>query len=288
MTFIWSRWCIAELIIGYGLGETHLFVAVDAVFGQETGADAFSGVCADIDEPADDSVGNDNEDHVLPPVEVDHSLVDINWAQNIEQSHQKCWSHKPVVFHGVESAHKLVSGVDADVVALAGRVAEGFTWKVDVAVGIGSDEVEEEAAAAFVFAGVSQFSAAGAGVAGEEFDEKSGDFEETVEEGACNDATPVSGEESGERAGALGLVGVPVPVGGATGDAEVDWVRQQLQASLRNWKAQMNSMMLRTPRAPGLEKSQRSELATPLEEKARCWNMKRAMSPAVKNMKSGM
>lgn len=59
-------------------------------------------------------------------------------------------------------------------------------------------------------------------MAGEQFDEKSGDFEETVEEGACNDATPVSGEESGEGGGAFGLVGVPVPIGGATGDAEVD------------------------------------------------------------------
>jgi len=50
----------------------------------------------------------------------------------------------------------------------------------------------------------------------------------------------------------------------------------------------MNSIMLRTPRTPGLEKSQRSELETPFEEKAKCWNMKRAMSPAKNNMKRGM
>ena len=50
----------------------------------------------------------------------------------------------------------------------------------------------------------------------------------------------------------------------------------------------MNSIILRIPKAPGFEKSHKSELAVPLDEKARCWNMKRAISPAVKNMKRGM
>lgn len=125
-------------------------------------------------------------------------------------------------------------------------------------------------------------------MAGEEFDDKGGDFEEGVEEGAADDAAPVAGEEADEGGVPdLGAVG-PVPVGGGAGDAEVDWVGEGLHASLRNWKAQMNYRMLRMPRKPGLVKSQKLELECDLEEKATCWKTMRAMSPVRKRRKMKM
>jgi len=50
----------------------------------------------------------------------------------------------------------------------------------------------------------------------------------------------------------------------------------------------MNSRMLKIPRTPGLAKFQKSELATPLEEYAKCWNMNKAINPAMKSTKRGM
>ena len=50
----------------------------------------------------------------------------------------------------------------------------------------------------------------------------------------------------------------------------------------------MNSRMLKTPRAPGAEKFQKSVLLVRRVEKAICWNMKRQMSPAIMSIKRGI
>ena len=58
----------------------------EVVFSKEACRDSFSSVSADINEPADDGVRNDNKNDIFPPVEVDNSLVDVNGAQDIEKS----------------------------------------------------------------------------------------------------------------------------------------------------------------------------------------------------------
>lgn len=72
--------------------------------------------------------------------------------------------------------------MNADIVALPGRVAEGLSRQVDVTIGIGSDQVEEKSTATFLLAADAQFVAASARMASEQFHNESRDLKETVEE----------------------------------------------------------------------------------------------------------
>lgn len=123
------------------------------VFVEEAGGDAFSCVCVDVDEPADDCVDDDDEDDIVPPGEVEYAFVGVDVGEEVSEGGEEDGGCESVVFHGVVSSDEDV-GVDAEVVAGSAGVAEGEGGEVDVAVGVGADQVEEVApAAAFVAGG---------------------------------------------------------------------------------------------------------------------------------------
>ena len=123
----------------------------------------------------------------MPPGEIGYSLVGIDVGEEVAESCQEDRCHESVVFHRVVGGNELV-GVEAEIVAISAGVAEGNAGKVDVAVAVSSDQVEEISTAAALLAELACTSAAGLRVAGEEFDEEGGYFEEGVEEGTSDDA----------------------------------------------------------------------------------------------------
>jgi len=158
----------------------------------------------------------------LPPVKVDDSLVDVNGTQNVEKSSQEGRSHESVVLHRVEASYELIRGMDADIIALPSRVAEGLTSQIDVAVCVCPHQVEEKATTALLFTAYSQLVATGSWMTGEKLNNKSRNLEKAIEEGASNNASPMPCDKSGEGSRALGLVCVPVPVGGTASYTEVN------------------------------------------------------------------
>lgn len=125
------------------------------------------------------------------------------------------------MLHWVEASDELVT-IEADVVALSSGVAERKSGQSDIAIRVSSDQVKAESKRAFLIAGVSDFVAARSRVASEKLVEEGGDFEEAIDEGSSNDASPVPGDEALKRGVPLGVGIVPVPVGGSARDAEVD------------------------------------------------------------------
>jgi hypothetical protein len=78
------------------------------IFDQETGANSFSSISIDVDKPSDDSIGNNNQDNVVPPSESDDSQVCEDMAQQVAESSQEDGSSKSVVLKGVVSSDKQI------------------------------------------------------------------------------------------------------------------------------------------------------------------------------------
>ncbi len=240
----------------YLLGLNHaLVVSGQSVLGKETRGNALSCVSSDVDEPANASVNGQNDDDHMPPGQANDMLIGVDVTEEVPEGHKEHGSHKAVVLHGVVATHELVS-VHAEVVAFPASIAKGKTGQSDVAVGVSANQIETDSHGTLLVTLGAQTMAASAGVAGQEFDDKGGEFEKAVDEGAADDGAPVAGEEALKRSVPFGLEVIPVPVTGTSRHAKVDYVREEVHASLRNWKPQMNSMILRIPRKPGLLKSQ--------------------------------
>ena len=62
--------------------------AAQSVLGQVTGEDALGCVGGDVDEPADSGEGDDDENHVFPPVEAVNSLVDVDRPEDVHEGGQ--------------------------------------------------------------------------------------------------------------------------------------------------------------------------------------------------------
>lgn len=159
------------------------------------------------------------------------------------------------MFHGIVSSNELIS-VEAKVSAFSSGIAEIVAGKSDIAVCISSHKIEAITTAAFLIAFGSDSVAASSSMAHEQLDEKSRNFEESINEGSSDNTSPVSGEQSVKRSVPFGLRIVPIPIAGSSRNDEVDYIDTFVHASLRNWNPQMNSRMFSIPRTPGLVKSQ--------------------------------
>ena len=144
-----------------------------SIFDEVAGEDTFSCIGIDIDEPADDGIGDDHQDHILPPEEAVDSLVDVDGAQDVHQGCQEDWSQEFVVFHRVEESHKVVFSKSASLVALSASITERSACQVDVGVGISSDITEETSTTAFV-ASLAKFVTASSWMTGEKLNEEHG------------------------------------------------------------------------------------------------------------------
>ena len=99
------------------------------------------------------------------------------------------------MFKGVVSTNKQI-GANAVVIACSSSITEWDSCKIDVAVWVSSDDVEEVSPTASLLARNSSLVAACTLVAGNQFNKKSGNLEECVQEGSSNYTTPMSGKES--------------------------------------------------------------------------------------------
>lgn len=124
------------------------------------------------------------------------------------------------MFKGVVSTDEQV-GVDAVAVADSSGVTEWYSCKIDVTVRISSYNVEEVSPAASLVTWSTKFGAAWSLVAGEQFNEESGNFEEAVKERSSNYTSPMSSEES-LKGKVPRSVDAPIVVSGSSRNAEVD------------------------------------------------------------------
>lgn len=190
---------------------------------QETSWNSLGCVGTDVNKPADNGVGDDDEDDVFPEVEVDNSLVDIDWSQDVEEGCQESWNYKFIMFHRVITSHKLFFSVDAVLVTFTTWIAERSSSQIDVTVGISSHQMEERTEArTFCPADNTCLVAACVRVACEQLSEQSGNLEESIHEGTSNYTAPVSCQESCKRSWAFIVFSVPIPVSGATSYTEID------------------------------------------------------------------
>ena len=126
------------------------------------------------------------------------------------------------MLYGIVVSHELVVSV-ANLGALPGGIAVGNAWEVDVGVDVSSDEVEDIVEAEKI--ALANFSSPVAGsalVAGEKLNDQSGNFEESIEERASNDTSPIFSDQSSHGSVPVGWIFAPVPVDSQSRHAEVD------------------------------------------------------------------
>lgn len=140
----------------------HVFEALSfIVLSQETSWDTFSSISIDSDKPTYHSVGNDNQDNIVPPSESYNSQIGEDMTEKIAERYKENSCSKSVVFDYVISTNEH-SWCLTVLVAGSSWVAECLAWKVDVAICVSSNKVEEVSqTSAFVCTEKSCFVAAG-------------------------------------------------------------------------------------------------------------------------------
>lgn len=192
-------------------------------FDQEGCLNTFGSIGMNINEPSDDHVDDDDEDGIVPEVREPDSFSDDEPGHKKDSSNTEDVSSKSVVLHGRVGSNECWASF-VDFFALSCSIAERNAGHVDVRISVSPDEIEEaSAAAASIIACCSELRAACLRVADEEFDQKSRNFEESVQEGSTNNTAPVLAEESLVRIVASSFLGShPVPVRSSSRNAEVD------------------------------------------------------------------
>ena len=80
----------------------------------------------------------------------------------------------------------------------------------------------------------------------------------------------------------------PIPINSIARNTEVNYITTHVHASLKNWKAQMNSKMFRISQKPVLLKFQKLLFEAKFDEKHECCQTIRATNPIAKIMNTGI
>lgn len=124
----------------------HIFVVLACVmFGKEAGLDPFGGIGMNSNEPGHDCIAKVNCAGSVPKANCMHSCVQDEHSQHSKESKDSHMSIESIVLHGRVAANE-IGVVGTKFFALTSRVAVGETAKVDVRVGVSSDQVEEATA----------------------------------------------------------------------------------------------------------------------------------------------
>ena len=196
---------------------------VDLSLCQVSCLETLGSICLDVYEPGQDGINDHDQDSIVPEIGVPNSLSEDEPSHQENSGHTENMSCEFVVSHwGVWSNEGWASF--AILLAFTSRIAERNSRHVDIAIGIGSDQIEEacEDSTGVVAAGA-KLATASLRMADEKFDEMSWKIEEGIKERSTNNATPVFADKSLVWSVASSFIGSGVvPVGSSSWDAEGD------------------------------------------------------------------